>query len=425
MTTPHRRRRRPTRPGPTARLVHGARPLVDPLIETAKPVVGAVLGGRRRRDLVEAALARLPVRPWRATPVDLSGWGVAEYLAYRAEADETVPPWRRAGHETVALVNRLSAALPADTVPVARSITDAAPPAGERVNPALRDVLERYLPETLRAFNAGAPRELRGRAERLLTSQLDLLRDATTSILRAQAENNDRDLRIQEAFLRDRFAELTPSALDLTTPHVVPRPARVGSPLPHPPEPLHHPALSLRPIRGRVHVPAEVDPVVLFGVGRGSDIRLALRLALPKGIVATLGVVFETTRGVVGFEQASNRRFLAIRRSTGFRSPQVDVNLRFIAAGLRRFLVYAESGVREEPTPTVLFVRSGQQAQADLPTLLTHDSGVPITVVASGFAGRDGMLVRNESLVYPDLRGACTAFGYERIEWLDDHTPIV
>jgi hypothetical protein len=412
--------------------VDGARPLVDPLLGTARPVVDAVLGEGRRRDLVEGALSRLPIGPWRAAPVDLAGFAAAEYLAYRAQSDATLEPPRRAGHATAALINRLSAVLPPETVPVARSITDAAPAAQERVNPALRDVLERYLPETLRAFNADGPRELRGRAEHLLASQLDLLREATTSLLRAQAENNDRDLRIQEAFLRDRFAELNPSTLDLTTPHRSgPVPgfgptAASGGPFGHrPPEPVRHPSLSLRPIRGRVHVRPEADPVVLFGMNSAHDARLALRLGLPKGLVATLGVVYETTRGVVGFDHASNRKFLALRRPTGFRSAQVDVNLRLNAAGLRRFLVYASSAPREEPTATVLFVRSGQQAQADLPTLLTHDVRVPITLVASGFACRDGMLVRNESLVYPDLRSACTAFGYERIEWLDDHTPIV
>lgn len=430
MTTPHLPRRRPKRPRAAARLVDSARPLVDPLIGTARPVVDAVLGEGRRRDLVEGALARLPIGPWRASPVDLTGYAATEYLAYRAQPDGTVEPPRRAGHETAALINRLSAVLPPETVPVARSITDAAPPATERVNPALRDVLERYLPETLRAFNAGGPRELRGRAERLLASQLDLLREATTSLLRAQAENNDRDLRIQEAFLRDRFAELNPSTLDLATSHRAgPAPGFGPTAGPaggrRPPEPAQHPSLSLHPIRGRVHVRPDADPVVLFGLGSGNDGRLALRLGLPKGLVATLGVVYETTRGVVGFDLASNRKFLALRRPTGFSSAQVDVNLRLNAAGLRRFLVYASSSPREEPTSTVLFVRKGQQAQADLPTLLTHDVRVPITLVASGFACRDGMLVRNESLVYPDLRSACTAFGYERIEWLDDQTPIV
>lgn len=422
MTTPHRPRRprRPARPSAAARLREGAKPLVDPLLDTAKPVLDVVLGGGKRRDLVEGALTRLAVGPWRPSPVDLAGYAAAEYLAYRAQPDETTPPPRRAGHATVALINRLDGALPLGTAAVARSITDAAPPAGERVNPPLRDVLERYLPETLQAFNAGAPPELRGRAERLLASQLELLREATTSLLWAQADNNDRDLQIQAAFLRDRFAELTPNTLDLTA-----RPARTA-PIPAParnPEPTRGPSVALRPARGRVHVRPDVDPLVLFGLG--SDSRLALRLGLPKGLPATLGVVYETHRGVVGFDQATSRRFLAMRTPTGFRSPQVDVHLRLDANGLRRFLVYATAAARPGPTATVLFIRSGQRAQADLPTLLTHDVRVPITVIASASAARDGVLVRNESVLYPDLRSACAGFGYERIEWLDDHTPIV
>lgn len=414
------------------RLANEARPLVDPVLQSARPVVDAVLGDGRRRDLVEGALAKLSIGPWRPTAVDLTGWATGEFLAYRAQPDPTVRPPRRAGHETVALINRLAAVLPPQTVPVARAITDAAPPAGERVNPALRDVLERYLPETLLAFNADGPRELRGGAEQLLASQLDLLRDATRSLLRAQADNDDRDLRIQEAFLRERFAELQPSSLDLATPpDGVTRPPSAGPPTqaaaPRPqarlPEPFRTSSLGVAPARGRVHAAPDADPVVLFGAGSGD--RLALRLGLPKGMVATLGVVYETVRGVVGFQHASNRKFFAVRRATGFSSAQVDVNLRLDVTGLRRFLVYATSGPREDPTPTVLFIRQGQRAQADLPTLLTHDSRVPVTVVASGMASAEGMLVRNESLVYPSLRTACAGFGYARIEWLDDQTPIV
>ena len=432
MTTRHDPRRRPTA-GAAERLVEGTKPLLDPLVAGARPVVDAVLGDGWRRDVVEGALARLPVGPWRPHRPDLAGWALSEYQAYRSAPSGSPVPPRRAGHEAAALINRLSGVLPPDTVPVARSITDAAPPAGEWVNPPLYDVLERYLPETLRAFNVDAPRELRGPAERLLASQLDLLREATTSLQRAQAENNDRDLQIQAAFLRDRFAELRPGSLDLGTPHAgVPARGAAGRAAPgagarptREPEPVRHPSLSLSPVRGRVHVRPEANPVALFGTGMGGDGRLGLRLGLPKGQVATLGVVYETARGIVGFDHTSNRKYFALRRPTGFRSAQVDVTLRLNAAGLRRFLVYAATAQREEPTPTVLFVRGGQQAQADLPTLLTNDPRVPITVVASGFSSREGLLVRNESLVYPDLRGACTAFGYERIEWLDQHTPIV
>ena len=88
----------------------------------------------------------------------------------------------------------------------------------------------------------------------------------------------------------------------------------------------------------------------------------------PKGLPATLGVVYETHRGVVGFDQATSRRFLAMRTPTGFRSPQVDVHLRLDANGLRRFLVYATAAARPGPTATVLFIRSGQRA----PVSYTH-----------------------------------------------------
>lgn len=399
------------------------------LSATTKPLIDVVVGDGRRKDLVEHALNRLPLRH-RAT-VDYLGWTTAEYQAYQAYRQlppGTPRPPTRAGRDTAELVNRLSGVLPGDAAPLARSITDAAPPAGERVNPALGDVLDKYLPETLNAFNTAGPRELRASAERLLLDQLALLRQATTNLLRAEAEHNDRDLQVQEAFLRERFAELSPSGLDLPVGAGLANPAPARQPRVDPrtagPEAPRQP-LTLTPIRGRVHVHPDHDPVVLMAFPSGGDRKLGLRLALPKGQTATLGIVYETVRGAIGFEHTSNRRFFSPRHPTGFRSPQVDVNLRFSTADVRRFLVYAASTPKTEPTTTVLFVRDGNRAQADLPTMLTNHAQAGLTVVCSGYAVRDGLLLRNESVLYPNLQAACHGFGFGQVEWLDEHTPIV
>ena len=415
--TPYRKPRRkrpvvPLRPG-------------EVFSATTKPLIDVVVGDGRRKELVEQALTRLPLRH-RAT-VNFLGYTTSEYQAYLALPPGAGPPPKRAGRDTAELVNRLAGVLPADAAPLARSITDAAPAAGERVNPALRDVLDKYLPETLNAFNTAGPRELRAPAERLLIDQLALLRQATTNLLRAEAEHNDRDLQIQEAFLRERFADLTPSGLDL------PGPGATVPPPTHPPAAsdaagvgaIPRQPLTLTPIRGRVHVHPDHDPVVLMGFPVGGDRKLGFRLALPKGQTATLGIVYETIRGAIGFEHTSNRRFFSPRHPTGFRSPQVDVNLRFSTTDVRRFIVYAASTRRPEPTTTVLFVRDGNRAQADLPTMLTNHPEAALTVVCSGYAARDGLLLRNESVLFPDLQSACHGFGFGQVEWLDEHTPIV
>lgn len=415
--TPYRkpRRKRPVIRRPGELISAGTRPLFD-----------VVVGDGRRKELIEQTLGRLPLRH-RAT-VDFLGWSTSEYAAYLALPPGSGRPPKRAGRDTAELVNRLAGVLPADAAPLARSITDAAPPAGERMNPALRDVLDKYLPETLNAFNTAGPKELRASAERLLLDQLALLRQATTNLLRAQAEHNDRDLQIQEAFLRERFADLTPSGLDLP---VTGRPAAATLSTPAPSESSvpgaqsGRPPLTLTPIRGRVHVHPDHDPVVLMAFPVGGDRKLGFRLALPKGQTATLGVVYETIRGAIGFEHTSNRRFFSPRHPTGFRSPQVDVNLRFSTADVRRFVVYAASTPKAQPTTTVLFVRDGNRAQADLPTMLTNHHEAGLTVICSGYAVRDGLLLRNESVLFPDLQAACHGFGFGQVEWLDEHTPIV
>lgn len=398
---------------------------------TTRPLIDAMVGDGRRKELLERARDRLPLR--RHQQLNYTGWTVSEYQSHRALPSGSPRPPQRVGRATAELVNRLSGVLPADAVPLARSIIDAAPPAGERVNPALRDVLERYLPETLNAFNTGGPKELRHPAERLLLDQLALLRQATTNLLRAQAEHNDRDLQIQEAFLRERFADLTPSGLDLPTAtarsaapprQTPPAPARDAGIPSWAPGAGSRP-LTLRPIRGRVHVHPDHEPVVLMAFPVGGDRRLGFRLALPKGQLATLGIVCETIRGAIGFEHTTNRRFFSPRHPTGFRSPQVDVNLRFSTADIRRFMIYAASTPKVTPTTTVLFIRDGNRSQADLPTMLTNDAEAGLTVVCSGYAARDGLVLRNESVLYPDLRSACNGFGFDQVEWLDQHTPIV
>ncbi|MBW3086414.1 hypothetical protein KEM60_02632 [Austwickia sp. TVS 96-490-7B] len=380
--------------------------------------------GRGRR-LMSRLLAKSGLTSHRQPPVDLTGWTVAEYLVER-DRDKNDPfVQRRAGHEAVSLINRMSGVLPAGAVPVARAITDAAPPVGERVVPALRDVLDRYLPETLQAFNAEALPELRVRAEHLLTTQLDLLYDATAALLHAQVDDDDRDLQVQAAFLHERFAGMAPGRLDLAPLSGTTSRSRTAAVyVPDLPSAMRRPSLAMPPVEGRTHVRHDMQPVVLFGGDRAGNTRFKLRMALPKGHVATVGVVSETLQGVVCFDQTSNRRFFTLRRVTGFPAAQVDLGLRLNTFDVRRFMVYASTTQQADPTSTVLFMRRGSE-QADLPTLLTNDPRVPLTVIATGVDVQGGIMVRNESTLFPDLRTACTAFGFDQVAWLDQDTPVI
>lgn len=424
------------------------RSAADLISATATPLLDATIGPGRRRELLDSAAALLPFR--RADRVDdFAGWTATEFLAYAADPERERP--RRAGRDTATWINALAGRLPLPAVPLARAITDFAPPTGSPVNPTMRDVVERYLPDTLSVYTSsgiGAPAPgaatvggTRTKAGELLLAQLELLHDVAIDIRRAEAEHNERDLQIQEAFLKERFSDLSPGQLDLSAPlpqtsqealdaEVDERLRALTAPGPGRPSSRtgsgrssarrHPPA----PTSGRVPVDAERHPVFVLD-GTGKDRRLDIRLALPKGQQATLGALVETRTGATGFQQRTNRRFLPVVHPTAFRASQVDLRLRVDLAGVRRFLVYAQAGVGPEPTSTVLFVRDGEKAQADMATVLARHPRASTTVVLAGYHLGDRIVLRNESTLFPHLRAACTGYGYTQVTWLDDHSPIV
>jgi hypothetical protein len=382
-----------------------------PLGASAEPILRKVVGSGRRGRLFDQALARLPM-PLRPT-VDVTGWTSTEFLANVGLPPGT-PPTRRAGSDTVRRINALAGVLPVDAVLLARAITDTAPPAGEPLHPTLRSVLDNYLPESLRAYAASRSRGSNPGAEDLLQAQLRLLHQVAVEVHRDDADQDHIDLRIQDAFLRERFARLSPNALSLADAPpepVQPRADTVG-----------RTATAPGPVNANVGV--EVDPVVLFASGHPTG-KLGFRLAIRKGHPTTLGAVLQSHGGAVEFRHTESRRWLAQRRSTGFPTAQTDLTFSIDPAAVRRFLVFAHSPARGDPTRCVLFVRDATRAQTALSTLLANRWGAEVTVVCSGYAGSDGMVVRNESMLYPDLRAACSAFGYDSVTWLDADTPIV
>jgi hypothetical protein len=115
---------------------------------------------------------------------------------------------------------------------------------------------------------------------------------------------------------------------------------------------------------------------------------------------------------------------LAPRRTTGFATPQTDLTLRVDLVNSRRVLLYAYgSGVR--PLETTTFVTTQAGSAIELATVLLGRRGLPLTVIASGVLTPEGLVLRNEGTVWPDLRSACAAYDVRRISWLDAHTPFV
>ncbi len=381
-----------------------------------EPAVSKALGSGRRRA---AATRASRILPGRLRPVtDFSGWRVAEFAAWAALPPGAYAASRPPGSEVSSRVNALSATLPTEAVLLSRAIIDTAPLAGDDGNPTLVDVLERYLPESISAYELSTRRGRKDSAEQLLLTQLRLLHTVARNVEQAEAAHNERDLQIQDRFLRERFANLTPGQLDLSD-RTPPSPD-----VPSIDAPARGRTKSVTP-DARAFLDPEHHPVVLFKRATGGAWDVSLRLALPKGHATVLGMVEGTTTGATLCAHKANRRLLGSRRATGFRSPQVDLTLPLKLLSPKRFVIYAQSEIGREPTDTVLFLRTEGGSQAELPTSLTNHPRASLTVIATAYDTPDGLVLRNESVVYPDLRSACAGFGYRNITWLDRHTPIV
>ncbi len=381
-----------------------------------EPAIAKAVGSGRRRTATDRAGRLLPAR---LRPLaDFGGWRGRVFVGYAALPAGAPAAARPPGSEVNARVNALSGSLPAEAVLLSRAITDTAPLAGDGGNPTLTDVLERYLPESISAYEVSTRRGRKDSAEDLLMTQLRLLHTVALNVEQAEAEHNERDLQIQDRFLRERFANLTPGDLDLRD-RVPPTPS-----LRTIDAPARGRAKSVTP-DARAFLDPDGTPVVLFKRTTGGAWDITLRLALPKGHATVLGMVEETAAGATMFAHKASRRLFGSRRPTGFRAPQVDLSLPIKLLAPKRFMIYAQSEMGREVTESVLFLRTDNGSQAELPTGLTNHPRAALTVIASAYDTPDGLMVRNESVVYPDLRTACGAFGYANITWLDRHTPIV
>lgn len=380
-------------------------PWPDPI---ARPVAQAAEVAGGVRQLARSITARRIER-------DYTGWTGEEVLADLRDGDPTRPPIRRAGHEVVARINALSGSLPPEAVVLGRAITDTAPPLGDRMSPALRDLLGKYVPESLDAYVASTRRGPHSPAQELLLTQLRLLFDVAQHIERAENEHDERALVIQARFLRERFAEISrTNDLDVDTPSPQ-APRRPVAPQPVPTRAAYE--------HGRSFLQPHHDPVVLIPLAGGREHRLSVRLALPRGYAVRAGIVTEQPSGATAFTQQSTRRMLAPTRTTGFSGRQTDLSLTVDLGRERRMLLYAYS-LSAKPLQTTAFVRTGGSAVELASTLLGRKNHA-VTIIASGLVTPDGLVLRNEGTVWPDLRSACQAYDVRRISWLDAHTPFV
>lgn len=381
-------------------------PWPDPL---SRPTAQAAQVADGVRQLARSITARRIER-------DYTGWTGQEVLADLREGDPTRPPVRRAGHEVVARINALSGSLPPEAVVLGLAITDTAPPLGDRMSPALRDLLGKYVPESLDAYVASTRRGPHSPAQELLLTQLRLLFDVAQHIERAENEHDERALVIQARFLRERFAEISrTNDLDVDgTNHPAPR--RPVAPQPVPTQAAYE--------HGRSFLQPHHDPVVLIPHAEGAAQRLTVRLALPKGYAVRAGIVTEQPSGATAFVQKSTRRVLAPKRTTGFTGSQTDLTLTVDLARERRMLLYAYS-LSAKPLQTTAFVTTGGGSSIELASTLLGRKAHAVTLVASGLMTPDGLVLRNEGTVWPDLRSACQAYDVRRISWLDAHTPFV
>lgn len=373
------------------------------------------------RQQLEAAAARVPVpRPLRRSgPVDLGGWTAPELRAYLAQPRRTAVPVLRAGHASVRAVNELSGVLPTEAVLLGRAIADAAPPAGVAVSGTLRDIVDKYLGASLDAYRQTSATGVSSHGETLLVDQLRLLYQVTADVQRAEAEHNERELRIQEAFLRDRFARIEVNGLDLEPPVPAARPQTQRAEVPSVPRAL----TTVARTRRRLHV--DRDPVTVFNPDARSKGRLEMRLALPRGLPVTLGVVYETRAGATGFAAVRTKLARGTRRQVGFGAAQVDLTLRLDLADVRRFIVQATCRRPGDPVDVVAFLTEGASNAAEIPTVLGRRAGATTTVVCSGHDTTDGLFVRNESTVFATLKDACDGFGFTQVTWLSQDTPAI
>lgn len=206
-------------------------------------------------------------------------------------------------------------------------------------------------------------------------------------------------------------------------------PGRAPTPKPPPPAERHHvlrrtrpgvttlldfgnPVVTLRPVQSGIGE-LTVDAVVGDEVG---DLRIGAAWALTDGRTGTVELEAERRHG------PDDRRPLVWAERQG-RFDRIALDLRQ-ARSLARLLVYGFSPSKRSLTwgGTVVITTYGGD-RIDAPIVSAPSPAVMALVSVYNVGGE--FVVRSEmDPVSGSVRDTCRAFGYDRITWLDDHTPV-
>lgn len=143
-----------------------------------------------------------------------------------------------------------------------------------------------------------------------------------------------------------------------------------------------------------------------------------------------IGAVYELETGLqMTVQMAQGNRFAPphskrpVLVASHDRFEQIALDLRQVR-GLRRLVVYAFSEHRQPLTwGGTLVITTFGGARLELP--LESLQGGTVAVLLSIYRVRSELVLRAEmQSLYGDVREAARAYGYDKISWLDDRTPV-
>lgn len=150
------------------------------------------------------------------------------------------------------------------------------------------------------------------------------------------------------------------------------------------------------------------------------DLRLGAAYEMDTGAATTLQMIMQMAQGNRLAPPHSKRPILVGSRE---RFERVALDLRQVRA-LRRLVVYAFSEQRQPlQWAGTLIVSTFGGGRVEVP--MDSLQGGQVAVLVSIYQVRGELVVRAEmQALNGDVREACRAYGFDRITWLDDRTPV-
>lgn len=182
---------------------------------------------------------------------------------------------------------------------------------------------------------------------------------------------------------------------------------------------------------GQRHVLTASDPTVTLSRVQSAIGTLVIDAAVSDAVGdVRLGCAYELRSGVTSTVQASDGNRFAppdgkrpVLVGGRDRWQRISVDLRQIGE-LRRFAVYVFSAGRSHLTwggTLIVTTFSGARIEVPLESMAPGE----VAVALSGYPVGGRLVLRAElETVTGSIREACRAYGYDRIAWLDDRTPV-